>query len=141
MNTVGRLLGFGYAIVLRVLVATGGAIAAYGATAMFTSAGVEPPNIIVIVGVVTSALIAIALWTRERRLDGIWPALMVVGIPYALYAFGSWATTECPADHPPITPTYSCSPVGTHAIAIVAPLLALVGLALLVRDVRALARR
>lgn len=119
----------------------GGALTAYGATAMLSTAGIMPPNSIVIAGLAICALTVVVMVASERRLDGIWPALLLIGLPYSLYAFGSWSVAECPPDHPPITSTFSCSPVGTHAIAVVAPVVTLVALVLLVRDVRALARR
>ncbi len=140
-RVIRRLLGFAYAVLLRTLMAVAGAITFYGATAMFTSAGVEPPNIIVIIGGVGVLAAAIVTWLRERRLDGLWPAILIITVPFALIAFGSWTSAECPPDHPPITQSYSCAVVGSHAIAIVAPFIALAGLVLFVRDIRALAKR
>ena len=134
-----RAIGFLYAVLIRTLGAVGGAIAAYGATGMFTTAGITPPNAIVNVGALVIGLVAIALWLRERRLDGLWLAILVIAVPYALYALGSWSQAECPPNAPPITPTFSCAPVGTHAIAIAAPILAVFGLALFVRDIQMLA--
>jgi len=51
--------------------------------------------------------------------------------------------SECAADHPPITSLdpLTCSPVGTRAIAIIAPVFTLIGLVIFVRDIRALASR
>jgi hypothetical protein len=108
---------------------------------MFTSGGFMPPNLLVFAGAAILAMAALAMISSERRTDGVWPALLLIGLPYSLYAFGSWSIAECPPDHPPITPTFSCSPVGTHAIAVIAPVVTLVALVLLVRDVRALAKR
>jgi len=120
----------------------GGALTAYGATGMFSTAGFMPPNPIVFAGLAICALTVVVMVASERRrMDGIWPALLLIGLPYSLYAFGSWSIAECPPDHPPITPAFSCSPVGTHALAVVALVVTLVALVLLVRDVRALARR
>jgi hypothetical protein len=140
-QVIRRALAFAYAVLIRTLGAVGGAIAAYGATGMFTTGGISPPNAIVNVGVLAIGLVAVALWSKERRLEGLWPALLIIAVPYALYAFGSWSIAECPPNPPPQTPEFSCAPVGTHAIGIVAPILALCGLALFVRDIRALARR
>ncbi len=137
---IRRALRFAFAVLLRALAAIAGAVTAYGATGMFTSAGVQRPNAIVFAGLAMCALTVVWLWVRERRLVGIWPALWLIGVPNALYAFGSWSTAECLPDHPPVTPTFSCSPVGTHAIAIAAPILGLIALILFVRDVRALTR-
>jgi hypothetical protein len=80
------------------------------------------------------------MWSRERRLDGVWPALLIAALPYSLYAFGSLSQTECTSPYQPQTPTYSCTPVGSHAIAVVAPVLTVLALALCVRDVRVLAK-
>jgi hypothetical protein len=137
------MLRFVFSVLLRALAAIAGAVTAYGATGMFTSRGVTPPNAIVLAGLAMCGLTLVVMWVSERRLDGTWPALLIIGIPYSLYALGSWSASECPPDHPPITSLspLSCSPVGTHAIAVVAPILALIALVLLLRDVRLLARR
>jgi len=131
---------FVYAVLLRVLMAVGGAIAAYGATGMFTSAGIMPPNAIVIVGLAAASAAALALWSSERTLTGIWPALLIAAVPFSLYAIGSWGQDECPPDHPPIGSAYSCSPVGSHLLAVIGPVVTLVGLATLVLDMRTLTR-
>jgi hypothetical protein len=136
-----RLLSLAYAVVLRALASIGGAVTAYGATRMFTTAGIMPPNVIVIAGLGLCAAVVLALWAAERRLSGIWPALVLVGVPFSLYALGSWATVECPPDHPPITPAFSCSPVGTHALAVVAPVITLIAAVMFVMDIRALVKR
>jgi hypothetical protein len=131
---------FGYAVLLRALAAIGGALTAYGATGMFTSAGLMPPNALVTTGLLFTFVVVGAIWSRERRLDGVWPALLIAAVPYSLYAFGSLSQTECAPPYQPQTPTYSCAPVGSHAIAAVAPLVTVLALAFLVRDVRALAK-
>jgi hypothetical protein len=120
--------------------AVGGAIAAYGATAMFTTAGIMPPNAIVNAGLVACGAAALALWSSERTLTGVWPALLIITVPFSLYALGSGDRDECPQPHPPITASYSCAPVGTHAIAVIGPAVVLVGLATFVLDMRTLTR-
>jgi len=130
----------GYALLLRALTAVGGAIAAYGATGMFTTAGIMPPNAIVIAGLAASGAAALALWSSERTLSGIWPALLIAGVPFSLYAIGSLDREECPQPHAPITQLYNCGPVGSHALAVIAPAVTLVGLATLVLDMRTLTR-
>ena len=139
--TFRRLLLFAYAVLLRALAAIGGAVTAYGATGMFSTAGLMPPNPLVAIGLLFTIVVVAAIWSKERRFDGVWPALLVAALPYALYAFGSLSQPECVPPHPPITPTFSCAPVGSRAIAVVAPILTLVALVLCVRDVRVLARR
>ena len=143
MRLLARILSFGYSVLLRALVAMGGALGAYGATGMFTSSGIMPPNLLVKAGALFVVIVAIAMWTKERRIGGIWPALLIIGVPYGFYAWGSWSVSECAPDHPPITSLdpLTCSPVGTHAIAIAAPVITLIGLVLFVRDIRALAKR
>jgi hypothetical protein len=140
MKRATRVVRFGYAVLLRTLLAVGGAIAAYGATGMFTTGGILPPNIIAIAGLALCITAALALKSSEGKLAGIWPALLISAVPFSLYAFGSLSQEECPQPHPPITATYSCAPVGSHAIALIAPAVALVGLVTLGLDVRALAR-
>lgn len=135
-----RLARFGYAVLLRTLLAMGGAIAAYGATGMFTTGGITPPNAIVIVGLAAAGAAALALWSSERTLTGIWPALLIAAVPFSLYGIGSLDREECPQPHAPITQLYSCGPVGSHALAVIAPAVTLVGLAILVLDMRTLTR-
>jgi hypothetical protein len=137
VDVIRRAVGFAVAVLVRALAAIGGAVTAYGAAGMFSTAGIMPPNAIVLIGLGLCAVMIPMLWSSEHRLSGIWPALLLVGLPFALYALGSWSTAECAPDHPPITPTFSCSPVGTHGIAVVAPVITLLALVLLVRDVRA----
>ncbi len=141
MGALTRLAKFGYAVLLRTLMAVGGAITAYGATGMFTSGGIMPPNMIVIVGLVACGAAALALWSSERIITGIWPALLIAAVPFSLYAIGSFGQDECPQPDPPITPTYSCAPVGTHALAVIAPAVTVVGVATLALDLRTLTRR
>ena len=134
----------GYALLLRALAAVGGAIALYGAYGMFTTAEVMPPNAIVIAGLAACGAAALALWSSERTLTGIWPALLIAAVPFSLYAIGSWGQDECTVNHPPIGSAYnsafSCSPVGSHALAVIGPAVTLVGLAMLVLDMRTLTR-
>jgi hypothetical protein len=138
---VGRALCFGYAVLLRALAAIGGALAAYGATGMFTSGGLMPPNALVTTGLLFTIVVLVAMWSKERRLAGAWPALLVAGLPYSLYALGYLSQPECTPPYQPITSAYSCAPVGSRAIAVVAPILTATALVLFVRDVRALAKR
>src|SRR2546425_11619444 len=135
-----NLATLGYALLLRALTAVGGAIAAYGATGMFTTAGLRPPNVIVIAGLAAFGAAALALWSSERTLSGIWPALLIAAVPFSLYAIGSLNLDECPQAHAPLTQLYRCGPVGSHALAVIAPAVTLVGLATLVLDMRTLTR-
>lgn len=138
---VRRVVRLLYAALLRSLAFIGGAITAYGATAMFTSSGYMPPNAIVVVGLVASLLVAATLWRSELRLTGLWPALVIVGIPYSLVAIGSLGQAECTPPYRPVGSDYWCAPVGTYAIAIVAPVLTVLATVMFVKDIRALAKR
>jgi hypothetical protein len=140
MRSLTRVAKFGYAVLLRTLVAMAGAIAAYGATGMFTTAGIMPPNPIVIAGLAGCGAAALALWSSERTVTGIWTALLVAAVPFSLYSIGSLGQDECPQPHPPLTATYSCAPVGSHALAVIAPAVTLVGVATFVLDMRTLTR-
>jgi hypothetical protein len=130
----------GYALLLRALTVVGGAIAAYGATGMFTTGGFTPPNAIVIAGLAACGAAGLALWSSERTLSGMWPALLIAAVPFSLYGLGSLDREECPQPHAAITQLYSCGPVGSHALAFIAPAVTLVGLATLVLDMRTLTR-
>jgi hypothetical protein len=130
----------GYALLLRAFTALGGAIAAYGAAGMFTTGGIMPPNAIVIAGLAACIAAALALWSSERTLSGIWPALLMVAVPFSLYGIGSLDRDECPQPHLPLTQLYSCRPAGSHALAVIAPAVTLAGLAILVLDGRTLIR-
>lgn len=134
------LAKLGYAVLLRVLAAVGAAIAGYGATGMFTTGGIMPPNAIVVAGLVACGAAMLALLSSERTVTGIWPALLIVAVPFSLYAIGSLGRDECPQPHPPLTQAYSCGPVGSHALAVIAPLVTLAGLVTLVLDIRTFTR-
>ena len=129
-----------FAVLLRALAVIGSGVLAYGSSYMFSTAGVMP-NAVVIAGLVILAATSVALGAYERRLSGLWPALLIVGVPFALYSLGSWGQAECPEAHPPITASFSCAPPGTHVLGVVAPVIALAGIALFGLDIRALARR
>jgi hypothetical protein len=129
-----------YALFLRALTAVGGAIALYGTYGMFTTGGIMPPNAIVIAGLAACGAAALALWSSERTFTGVWPAFLIVALPLGLSAFGSLSEDECPQPHLPITQLYSCATVGSHALAVVAPAVTLVGVATLVLDMRTLTR-
>ena len=91
-------------------------------------------------GLAACGAAALALWSSERTLTGIWPALLIVAVPLSLSAFGSLSQDECPQPHLPITQLYTCATVGSHALAVIAPAVTLVGLAMLVLDMRTLTR-
>ncbi len=61
-------------------------------------------------------------------------------IPYSLYAIGSLGQTECTPPYRPVGSDYSCAPVGSHVIAVVAPALAVLAAVGFVKDIRALAK-
>jgi hypothetical protein len=137
----GRAFVFGYAVLLRTLAAVGGALTAYGATGMFTSGGLMPPNGLVSTGLLFTIIVLAALWSKERLLTCAWSALLVAALPYSLYALRGVTQVECAPPYQPITPSYSCATVGSPALAVVAPILTLLALVLLVLDLRVIAKR
>lgn len=139
MQKTGRLATFGYVVLLRALAAMGGALTGYGATGMFTTGGITPPNALATVGFIFTLVVAAAMWSSERRTAGLWPALLLPAVAYSLYGLGGWAQAECVPPYALITPTHNCAPVGSHAVAVVAPILTLIALTVLVRDLRVLA--
>jgi hypothetical protein len=63
VDAVRRALRFEYAVLLRALVAIGGATTAYGATGMFSTAGFMPPTVVAPIVV----LVALVLLVRDVR--------------------------------------------------------------------------
>jgi hypothetical protein len=112
---------FGYAVLLRTLTAMGGAVAAYGATGMFTSGGIMPPE-------------------RDRHRG-----------PRDVRRFTPGTVGVRANAHRRLAGTADrggallalrdrVAPVGTHALAVISPIVALIGVAALVLDLRMLAR-
>jgi len=96
-------------LLARLLQLGGALVTWYGANAMFTSDGMKPPNIVVLLGVVVIVLAGIvAARTQPEPLTGWWFALALISLPFVLLAMPSGAGPECPPAHPPLTESYYC---------------------------------
>ena len=104
---------------------------AYGVTWMFTSDGVEPPNVVVILG----AAGVIAMWIAGARIQGSktagwWLAVAALGAPLAILSMPTAGTQPCGADHPPLSQTFHCTtppPLGLFVASVLITGIALVG--------------
>jgi hypothetical protein len=112
-QTVRVLAAFAF----RALQALSGFIVYYGATGMLTTAGLRPPNAIVLMGLAAVGLTTIAASRAERRpLAGLWVAAIVVALPFLLWSIAHFSDTPCPPDHPPLTPAHSCGVPGAPLV-------------------------
>lgn len=106
-------------VVARLLQVAGVLFTSYGATAMFTTDGVKPPNALVLAGVAVIVLAAIvAARTQIDPLTGWWVGLALICLPFVLLTIPSGSGPECPPGHPPLTETYYCVPPRPVAVLI-----------------------
>jgi hypothetical protein len=104
-------------LVARLLQVVAGFFIFYGATAMLTSAGLQPPNIVVLAGLAAAALCTISASRAERRaLASLWVAGVVVAVPFLLWSVVHLADPVCPPDHLPLSQAYYCAPPGAGAV-------------------------
>ena len=118
-------------ILVRLLQALAGFLLFYGIEGMLSSAGLQPPNIVVIVALLVIGVLTAAAWRSERRpTGGLWVAGFVVALPLLFQSASPRSDPVCPPDHPPLTNTYNCVAPGASvvlAISSVVFLLSLVG--------------
>ena len=109
----GRVIRLLFRFPFLVVQIAAGFLVAYGSFAMSSSAGLQPPNVLVIVGLVAAAASGVAAArVAGDPFAGWWPSLAALAVPWALVTFPALLRTPCPPDHPPITPTYDCVPPG-----------------------------
>jgi hypothetical protein len=125
------------ALLVRLLQAVAGFLLFYGVEGMLSSAGLQPPNIVVLMALSVIVVLAAAAWRSERRpTGGLWVAGFVVALPLLLQSASPRSDPVCPPDHPPLTNTYNCVAPGAEvvlAISSVVFLLSLVGAVVEVR--------
>jgi len=108
-RTVRLLLRFP-CLVLQIFA---GLLTAYGTFAMSSTAGIQPPNLVVLLGVGAMAASGLAAArVAGNPFAGWWPSLAALAVPWLLVTFPVLLETPCPPDHPPLTPTYHCVPPG-----------------------------
>ena len=79
------MLNLAVAFLVRLLQAAAGFLLFYGIEGMLSSAGLQPPNIVVLISLFAIVLLAVAAWRSERRpTGGLWVAGFVVALPLLL---------------------------------------------------------
>ncbi len=92
----------------------------YGFAAMISTAGLQPPNIVVWVALFAIAACTITASRSERRLlAGLWVSVAACALPLALQAASHLSAPTCPPDHPPLTQSYYCVPPGASLVLII----------------------
>jgi hypothetical protein len=116
---------------VRLLQAVAGFLLFYGIEGMLSSAGLQPPNFVVLISLLAIVVLAAAAWRSEQRpMGGLWVAGFVVALPLLLQSATPRSDPVCPPDHPPITNSYNCVAPGAPvvlAISSVVLLLSLLG--------------
>lgn len=97
-------------LVVRVLSVLSALLFAYGATWMFTSDGLEAPNVIAWLGLLGITLTSIAAARLQgNTFAGWWFAIAAVSMPLLLLSLPVNSGPACPSDHPPLSPAYHCA--------------------------------
>jgi hypothetical protein len=119
-----------------------GLVVLYFSLPMFSSAGLQQPNVGVWVGLVCIGLLTASASRAEGHLlAGLWVAVLAFAIPVVLFSLAGVDKTPCPPNHPPITNTYSCVFPGYPALLAFALGLTLAAIVGAVLDLRALLAR
>ena len=127
---------------VRLLQAVAGFLLFYGIEGMLSSAGLQPPNIVVLISLLAIVVLAVAAWRSERRpLGGLWVAGFVVALPLLLQSASPRSDPVCPPDHPPLTPSYTCVPPGAPAVLAISSVVLVLSLAGAVVEIRGLMGR
>jgi hypothetical protein len=114
---------------VRLLQAVAGFLLFYGIEGMLSSAGLQPPNIVVLISLFAIVLLAVAAWRSERRpTGGLWVAGFVVALPLLLQSATPRSDPVCPPDHPPITNSYNCVAPGAPIILAISSLVVVLSL-------------
>ena len=127
---------------VRLLQAVAGFLLFYGIEAMLSSAGIQPPNIVVLVAVFVIGVLAVAAWRSERRpAGGLWVAGLVVALPLLFQSASPKSDPVCPPDHPPLTQSYTCVAPGAPVVLAISAVVLVLSLAGAVVEVRGLMAR
>jgi hypothetical protein len=129
-------------ILVRVLQAVAGFFLFYGIEGMLSSAGLQPPNIVVLIALFVIVVLAVAAWRSERRpTGGLWVAGLVVALPLLLQSASPRSGPVCPPDHPPLTESYYCVAPGAPVVLAISSVVLLLSLAGAVVELRGLMGR
>ena len=125
----------------RLLQLASGLLLFYGALPMLSSAGLQPPNVVVWTAVGCVGLLTLSASRAERLpFAGLWVAGVAFALPLFMVSVGRVGAPECPPDHPPLTSSYSCVFPGTPVVVALALVLLVASLAGGVLELRAALR-
>jgi hypothetical protein len=134
-----RVLNLVVSFVVRLLQAAAGFLLFYGIEAMLSTAGLQPPNIVVLVSLLAIVMLAVAAWRSERRpAGGLWVAGFIVALPLLLQSVTPRPDPVCPPDHPPLTQSYNCIPPGAPVVLAISSVLLVLSLVGAVIEARGL---
>ena len=126
----------------RVLQLVLGLVVLYFSLPMFSSAGLQQPNVGVWLGLVCIGLLTASASRAEGHLlAGIWVAVLAFALPVMLFSVAALGAPPCPPNHPPITNSYYCVFPGYPALLAFALALMAAASVLAVLDFRALLAR
>jgi hypothetical protein len=136
------MLSTAASMLVRLLQAVAGFLLFYGIEGMLSSAGLQPPNIVVLVALLVIGMLTLAAWRSERRpTGGLWVAGFVVALPLLFQSASPRSDPVCPPDHPPLTRTYNCVAPGAPIVLAVSSVVLLLSLAGAVVEIRGLVSR
>jgi len=129
-------------MLLRLVQAVAGFLLFYGNEPMLSSAGLQPPNIVVLVALFAIVALGATAWRSERRpAGGLWVAGFVVALPLLLQSASPRSDPICPPDHPPITQSYNCVAPGASVVLAISSVVLLLSLAGAIVEIRGLIAR
>jgi hypothetical protein len=126
----------------RILQLVFGLVVLYFSLPMFSSAGLQQPNVGVWLGLVCIGLLTASTSRAEGHLfAGLWVSLMAFALPVILFSLPRLGDAPCPPNHPPITNSYYCTFPGYPALLAFAVALMAAAVVGAVLDLRALLAR
>jgi len=126
-------------VLVRLFQAVAGFLLFYGIEGMLSSAGLQPPNIVVLIAIFVIGVLAVAAWRSERRpAGGLWVAGFVVALPLLLQSASPRSDPVCSPDHPPLTESYTCVAPGAPVVLAISAVVLVLSLAGAVVEMRGL---
>jgi hypothetical protein len=126
----------------RVLQLVLGLVVLYFSLPMFSSAGLQQPNVGVWLGLVCIGLLTASATRAEGHVfAGVWVSVVAFALPAVLLSLPHIGDPACPPSHPPITNSYYCVFLGYLALLAFALVLMAAAFVLAVLDFRALVAR
>ena len=139
VSSIGTWARIAAARLLQVVL---GLVVLYFSLPMFSSAGLQEPNVGVWLGLVCIGLLTASASRAEGHVfASLWVAVLAFALPAFLLSLGGIGKTPCPPNPPPITNTYSCVFPGYGALLAFALVLMAAAIVGAVLDLRALLAR